>query len=364
MSAPRLPSPIVLLLALILLLFGLSSCSPSSSDETLQISASNTAIPVRVATVERVINEENLRFAAVARVRQRATLTFQVGGVIQSRVVEIGQFVAAGDTIATLYNPQLQPTRDEARSRLEQLTTDAAQAARDLERVRQLYDRGVSPIQDLEQQLSRLDSLNAAINSAEASLLQAQQLLAESTLRAPFAGDIEAILLEPGEFAQAGQAVVRLSARDGLEIEARAPAQLLDGLTTGQALTVISSLTGASYQGEILEIGRSSSGTSALYPLIVGLTHTDIRAGDAMEVAIPRRRESVLVMPMTAIMRSADGLVSFQVIDNTVNRIPVQVNQLMGDQAIIADGSLQAGDSVVYAGLTRLADGDRVEVLR
>jgi len=364
MSAPRLPSPIVLLLLLTLLMFGLSSCSPSASDETEQASAFNIAIPVRVAEVQQIVNNETLRFAGVARARQRATLTFQVGGVIQSRNVEIGQAVVAGDVIARLYNPQLEPSRDAARSRLEQLRTDAAQTARDLDRIRQLHERGVSPVQDLEQQIARLESLNATINNAEATLQQTEQLLAESTLRAPFAGTIEAILLEPGEFAQAGQSVVRLSASDGMEVEARAPAQLLDGLEAGQSLTVISSLGGQTYMGEILEIGRSTSGNSALYPVIVGLNNTEIRAGDALEVAIPRRRESVLAIPMTAIMRSADGLVSFQVIDNTVSRIPVQVNQLMGDQAIIAEGSLQAGDTVVYAGLTRLADGDRVEVLR
>lgn len=363
MSAPHLPSPIVLLFVLALLLFGLSSCSPSISDDAKPAGVRNVAIPVRVAAVQQMVNDETLRFAGVARARQRAALTFQVGGVIQSRNVEIGQTVAAGDVIARLYNPQLEPSRDAARSRLEQLRTDAAQAARDLDRVRQLHERGVSPIQDLEQQIARLESLNAAINNAEATLQQTEQLLAESTLRAPFAGTIEAILLEPGEFAQAGQAVVRLSASDGMEIEARVPAQLLDGLEAGQTLTVISSLGGQTHEGEILEIGRSSSGNTALYPLVVSLNNTDIRAGDAMEVAIPRRRDPVLVVPMTAIMRSADGLVSFQVINNAVTRVPVQVSQLMGDQAIIADGSLRPGDSVVYAGLTRLADGDRVEVL-
>jgi len=364
MPAQHLPSPIVLLPALLLLLCGLSGCSPSSSDETSQTSAIQAAIPVRVAAVEQVINEQTLRFAAVARARQRATLTFQVGGVIQSRSVELGQTVASGAVIATLYNPQLAPARDAARSRLEQLRTDSAQAARDLDRIRQLYERAVSPIQDLEQQIARLDSLNAAIKNAEATLQQTEQLLAESILRAPFAGTIEAILLEPGEFAQTGQAVARLSASDGMEIEARAPAHLLDGLETGQILSVISSLTGQRYEGVVLEIGRSSSGNSALYPLVVGLDNNAIRAGDAMEVAIPRRRDPVLTVPLTAIMRSADGLVSFRVINNSVTRVPVLVNQLMGDQAIIADGNLRAGDLVVYAGLTRLADGDRVEVLR
>ena len=72
---------------------------------------------------------------SVARARQRANLTFQVGGVIASRTVEIGQQVTQGEELAQLYNPQLLPARDAASARLEQLESDNRQAVLDLERI-------------------------------------------------------------------------------------------------------------------------------------------------------------------------------------------------------------------------------------
>lgn len=348
----------------------MAGCSGSAEEnDALLAIGGDQAISIRVAAVDQHSSDDTLRFAGISRARQRATLTFQVGGVIQSRAANIGQQVLAGQVLAQLYNPQLEPARDAARSRLEQLRADTAQARRDLTRAEQLHERGVSPLSDLEQQRARVDSLTAAVANAEASLQQSQRLLAENTLRAPFAGDIEAVLLEPGEFAQAGQEVIRLAARDGMEIEIRAPAHLLRDLREGQILPVWSSLDGARGSGQILEIGSSSSGSNTLFPLVVALDGDDMRAGEAYEVGIPRRTEPALVIPISAVMRSAEGLTVFRFNGGndgntgTVSRVPVSISALLGEQAVLQGDTLNAQDAVVYAGLTRLADGDRVRVL-
>jgi len=319
--------------------------------------------------VQQIHSDDTLRFAGISRARQRATLTFQVGGVLRNRDADIGQQVVAGQPLAQLYNPQLAPARDAAQSRLEQLRADIAQARRDLDRTEQLYERGVSPLSDLEQQRARVEGLLAAVNNAEATLQQTQGLLAENTLKAPFAGVIEAVFLEPGEFVQAGQAVVRLAAREGMEIEIRAPAHLLRDVQAGQTLPVWSSLSGARSSGQVLEIGSSSSGTNTLFPLVVALDGDDILSGEAYEVGIPRRTEPALVIPIGAVMRSADGLTVFRFTADasgeagSVRRVPVLISELLGDQAVLQDNTLNLQDAVIYAGLTRLADGDRVQVL-
>ena len=63
-------------------------------------------------------------------------------------------------------------------------------------------------------------------------------------------------------------------------------------------------------------------------------------------------------------MRSAQGLTVFKLHNDRVQRVDVKVNQINGDQVILAAGSLTVDDQVVYAGITRLADGDKVELLQ
>ena len=144
----------------------LTACSESAEVAEVTAEQSSAAIPVRVASVERRADDELLRFSTTSRVRQRASLTFQVGGVIEARSVEIGEQVSAGQTLMTLYSPSLQPAAQAAQFRLEQLQADKTQADRELERLKTLYDRGVIPLQELEQQATRAESLVSARRNA------------------------------------------------------------------------------------------------------------------------------------------------------------------------------------------------------
>jgi membrane fusion protein, multidrug efflux system len=320
-------------------------------------------VPVRVASVTVVGESDALRFAGTVRARQRASLTFQVPGVLKERLVELGEQVSGGQVLARLYNPELEPARDAGRARVRELEAQAQQAERDLERAEQLYARGVVSASEREKQRSRLEGLRAAVLSARAAARQTEQLQVESSLRAPFAGRIEAVLVEPGDFIGPGQPVFRLAAEDGLEVEVRVPVSLLGGLETGTRVRVWHSLDGRELVGRIVEIGRGASQGSALYPLIVGLEEGQVRTGEAVEVGLAREQVGGLAIPMAAVMRSAQGLSAFQVKDGRAHRVPVSVRSVQGELALLDEGALQAGDQVVFAGLTRLAEGDSVELL-
>ena len=189
----------------------------------------NAPVTVRAAEVTGGKTEGvSLRFSGIVRAAQRATLTFQVSGTLRERAVELGQTVKTGDLLARVYNPALEPARDSAAARLDELKTQYDQAKREWERSRQLHERGVVSEQGLEQLASRRDSLKASMATAEASLAEATRLLRESELRAPFDGRVEALLVERDEFVASGQPVMRLSSPEGREVEVRVPAYMLN----------------------------------------------------------------------------------------------------------------------------------------
>jgi len=342
----------------------LVACGDSSEIETQATVADR--VSVRAAAVQTVESFPEYYFAGTTRVRQRATLSFQLSGTLAERHVEIGDQVIEGQKLARLHNPQLAPARDAAQARLAQLTSDLSQARRELQRIDALHSRGVVAVQDLEQQQARLDSLQAAIDNANADLSQAEDLLMETELKAPFAGTIENVLLEPGEYLQPGQAVMRMSSDDGLEVEVNLPPHLIGDLHIGQTVDVRRSLDGRALSGQVLELGQSNT-RSSLYPLVVSLDDQYLQTGEAVEVSIIQPQDNALALPITAIMRSAGGLSVFRLTNGRAQRVPVAVSQIQGELAILAStpdtGTLAAGDAVVYAGLTRLTDGDLVEVL-
>lgn len=348
----------------VLLPLSFLACTESSSLPVADGSGPfSQAVTVRAATVQRQQGEQWLYFAGVARARERANLSFQVGGIIASRTAQIGQVVKANEVLATLYNPQLGPAEQGAQARLLQLQADVEQSERDLTRLVQLSERGLLADQRLEQQRSLIAGQRASIESASAALVQSRQLNQESALRAPFAGRVEAVLLEAGEFAQPGQVVMQLTGASETEVEVSVPPHLLATMEIGQSVPVRHSLSARETVGVVTETGEASSGAKALYPLVVRLADPTVRGGEALEVGIRREADNSLSVPLNAVMRSADGLTVFRVEGDRARRVPVEIDQVFGQQAILKGNTLSAGEQVVYAGLSRLADGDIVEVL-
>jgi len=325
----------------------------------------SSAVSVRVAEVAG--GQEQgipLRFSGIVQASQRATLTFQVSGTLKERSVELGQKVNAGDLLARVYNPALEPATASARARLDELVTQYRQAGREWERSSRLHERGVVSEQALEQLAARRDSLKASVATAEASLAEAERLLEESTLRAPFAGRIEALLVEKNEFVAAGQPVMRLSSPNGREVEVRVPAYLLDHVNVGQALPVwaVHDRNLPAVKGSIIEIAEGSAIRGELHPVLVSLPEASLEPGQPVEVGITPTRVPAMTVPLLAVLRDTEGTSVFRVRADQADRIPVQVQRIVGEQVAVRSDGLKPGDQVVYAGMTRLADGDAVEI--
>ncbi|ONF43201.1 efflux transporter periplasmic adaptor subunit [Marinobacter lutaoensis] len=323
------------------------------------------AVSVRVAEVTAADTQGvPLRFSGIVRASQRATLTFQVSGTLKARAVELGQGVAAGEVLARVYNPALEPARDSARARLDELTAQYEQAGREWERASRLHQRGVVSEQNLEQIAARRDALKASVATAEAALAEASRRLEESALRAPFAGRVEALLVEKGEFVAAGQPVMRLSSPAGQEVEIRVPAYLLEQIRLGQSVPVwpVQDRSLPPVTGAVVEIAQASAIRGELHPVLVRLPEAALSSGQPVEVGIRPRYRGALTVPLLAVVRDVDGTRVFRVRGRRAERVPVAVERVVGERVVVRSETLQAGDRVVYAGMTRLVDGDAVEV--
>ena len=362
MSLTLRHSPFVLASALLAVL-SVSGCRGGGTESGEN--AENTPVSVRVSAVTGGQMEEiPLRFSGIVRAAPRATLTFQVSGTLKERPVELGQTVKPGDVLARLYNPALEPARDSAAARLDELRTQFEQAQREWERSSRLHQRGVVSEQTLEQIAARRDSLRASMATAEASLAEATRLLEESVLKAPFAGQVEALLVERDEFVGAGQPVMRLSSPLGREVEVRVPAHLLGHVRIGQELPVwlVQDRNREPATGTVVEIAQGSSIRGELHPVLVSLPPNSLSSGEPVEVGIAPVRESAITVPLLAVVRDSTGTSVFRVQDQVAQRVPVQVDRVIGERVMVHPGALSPGDQVVYAGMTRLVDGDTVEV--
>ena len=371
------------------------ACSKAAENSGAAASAAVSgpaAVHVRTAAVEggdaRAVS---LRFAGIVRASQRATLTFQLSGTLIERKVELGQAVAVGDVLARIYSPTLEPARDFASARLDELTTNYQQSQREWQRASSLRERGVVSEQALEQIVARRDGLKASVATARAALAEASKMLEENTLKAPFAGRVEALLVEQDEFVAAGQPVMRLSSPKGREVEVRVPVYMLNHVSLGAELPVwsVQDRSQAPVQGTVVEIAQAGAIRGELQPLLVNLPANTLNAGVPVEVGITPQTIAALTVPLLAVIRDVNAATSlssntssntslsllsspnasagtnsstsvFLVRDGVARRTPVTVLRILGERVAIYSESLVAGDQVVYAGMTKLVDGDTV----
>jgi HlyD family secretion protein len=173
-------------------------------------------VEVRTAAVERGLVEQtvtNTR-AGTVKVRLRAELSPQVGGLVVAIPHREGESVESGDLVVELDDraqraelASARTTVEAARAQADEACLAAELAEKELARVETLHARGIASDQNLD--LLRTDrdrtragctAARAAIGQAESRVIAAEVQLAFTELRAPFAGTVAEVSTEVGEY--------------------------------------------------------------------------------------------------------------------------------------------------------------------
>ncbi len=317
--------------------------------------------PVIVAQVEEQVLAPFAWFAGGVISRNDAELAAQVEGRLVW-VADIGAVLQAGEPVARL---------DDLLNR-EELAEHTAIANREEARLN-LYNQEVTRLSRLAREnnaaQSRLDQARAdqavarsELAGARARLNIAAEQLRRTELQAPFGGIVTERMLQAGEWAESGDAVVRLVDTNALEVQVWVPASALEYIRQGDELDMVSETGKAS--GVVRTLVTVGDDESRLYELRLQLQGQDYSAAQSVRVAVPTAPpRKVMVVPRDALILRRDGASVFVVRnDNSAQQVPVQTGNAQG-ASIEIQGELQAGDRVVIRGGERLQNGQIVSVV-
>ena len=141
--------------------------------------------------------------------------------------VEKGQRVRRGQVLLELDDRSLQAEVAAKKAQLKQAENNRDEAARELERTQELYDRTLLSDHDLQLAEIQRDAAEAAFQTARTALIRAEQNLYYSQIRAPF----DAWVLQ--RRAQPGQTVVVALQAEPLLVLAEAGRMLARGVVSG-----------------------------------------------------------------------------------------------------------------------------------
>ncbi|MFO1068547.1 MAG: efflux RND transporter periplasmic adaptor subunit [Geminicoccaceae bacterium] len=307
-------------------------------------------IPIEVAAARSETITDTVEAVASTRSAQAVDVVPTVGGRIAQILFAPGQRVAAGDLLVTLDAKEEQAAVAEA----EAMMADA----------KAQFDRAETLAKTRSVADARVDELRAAYLSAQARTDIARKRLADTEIRAPFAGVVGLREVSIGARVDDSTKITTLDAVETLEAEFSVPEQYYGRIQPGTAIRA----TASAYPDRVFE-GVVGAVDSRIDPVARAFrVRADIPNGDLaltaglfMVVEIVLGSHEAVVVPEQSVVLQGRTSYVYRIADGKAQRVEVTLGQRLRGVIEITQG-LAVADTVAITGLQRLRDGSAVEI--
>jgi membrane fusion protein (multidrug efflux system) len=358
----RSAAALVLILSTSLSSFG---CKKPEGGEAQLTSAKTEAPPIKVETapvVERPM-PEHLVLTGTLRASQESEVAADAAGKVTATFVERGQRVNKGDTLAILDSrgASINATAANAQSQLAKAQVEQAQ--RECERVKALKNSGAISQAEYDRVTSQCQTSQWSAAAAAAQQQNAQKVVGDSVIRAPFAGIIGERYVNVGQYVQPSTRIVSLYAPDPLRLELTVPEANIGGLKVEQPVVfTVSAYGDAKFQGTVKFISPNVRPTTRDLIIEALAPNPDVRLKPGMFAVahLETGEKPQLAIPSLGIVKSAELAKVFAVIDKRVNERIVQTGAERDGMTAVLVG-LKAGEQVVVSPGPDVRDGAQVQ---
>lgn len=375
-----------ILVAQTLSLAGVSVASAEAAEAAK--SASVPAISVSEVAI-RDVRHRVIAGGLVGAVDEVLVQPLVEGHPIESLEAEVGDYVDAGQTLATLSTTSLELQRSQLKAALAIARATVAQAeagvlearassdesARVAERAKALNKSGNTSQAALDQaiaaataaearaeaSLQTLELAHAQVESAEAQLANVELNLTRTKVVAPVSGEVLARNAQVGAIASAQGQPMFILMRDGaLEVKAEVAEADLVKLQPGMPVLIRTVASDEPLRGSVRLVEPGVNATTRLGMARIEIENARIvRAGMYAEAEILVAERATLAVPISAVGETAAGAIVRKVTGGVVSEVPVKTGIRDGQWVEIVEG-LAAGDRIVTKAGAFVRDGDTV----
>jgi multidrug efflux system membrane fusion protein len=322
--------------------------------------------PVRAIVLAADSVDVNAEFAGEVRARVESRLGFRVAGKIVSRKVDVGTIVKHGQVLMQLDPQDLQLAQAQANAGLRAAETNRDLAQAELKRYQELRDKNFVSQTVLDTKQSAFKAAQASVDSAQAAFRGQSNQASYSSLISDIDGVVTAVDAEVGQVVAPGTPVVRVAKADEKEIVIGIPEDKVDTLRKVADVTVrLWANPKEAIAGKIREVSPVADALTRTYAVKISMPNakTDVKLGMTALVQFSSKTPVPVVrVPLTALFHEKGKTAVWIVEKGAVKLMPVQVGGTSGNDIVIASG-VQAGQTVVTAGVNQLKNGQKVKIL-
>jgi RND family efflux transporter MFP subunit len=398
-AALSLPCAVLALAACAALLVG---CERGEAASARDNGASTETVRVKTVAAERRELPDMLELSATLQPDEESKVTPLVPGRVSRVFVERGAKVNEGDLLVRLRNVDYRTAADSANAALQQararlgisgdqeasfdpaqsadvraadanrkLTEDAAARAEKLSgsgamstaEVESARQRAAAAREQYEATLNATRGSWLALKNAKLSLEQAQRNVTDSTVRAPFGGEVAERKVSVGEYVTPQQPVVTLVRIDPLRLELDFPQAEIGRVHAGQSVEVrVDAYPERVFMGTLRYVGVAVAKQSRALTVEAVVQNHDgaLRPGLFVKarILLGGQREIVAV-PKTAVLEVGGTRRAYVVVEHHLEERVLAVIGSEGDVLLVNEG-LKAAERVAIGQLDHLSDGQEV----
>jgi len=287
-----------------------------------------------------------------ARANESVDIRPKITATLTEILFEEGQTVAAGDVLVKLDN--LEPVADLAAANAALVESEAS-----YQRSSELFKTNVGSESQLLQ-----DEARKIANEAMVSVAQAR--MAETIVRAPFAGRIGLRRVSLGSLVGPGTVITTLDDTDTIKVDFDLPEVFLSRLATGLTVRARSAAwPDQEFTGTVSSVDTRVDTVSRTVRVRSVMPNDNgyLRPGMFLTVTLLNESIEALVIPERALIPERSVQYVFVVGDNQLaERRVVSIGRRRPGEVEILDG-LSAGEMVIVDGTQKARDGRAVKVL-
>ncbi|HEU0067627.1 MAG TPA: efflux RND transporter periplasmic adaptor subunit [Sphingomonas sp.] len=285
------------------------------------------------------------------------------GGLITRVLVEPGQWVGAGQVLATVDRSVQTQTAAGLAAQIAVARSDQMIAQAELDRGKALVDRGFISKADLQRRGATVDASAARVKAAQAALAEARARNGRLDIRSPAAGLVLTRSVDPGQIVSSGSGVLfRVAGGGQMELRAAVSESDLVGLRPGARASVTPVGSTKSFIGEIWQVSPVVDPATRQGTARIALRYDPaLRPGGFASATIGGGSGFAPLLPESAVQSDRQGNFVYIVdADGRAQRRAITVGQVTDAGVSVAAG-LTGSERVVQSAGAFLTPGQKVK---
>jgi membrane fusion protein (multidrug efflux system) len=307
------------------------------------------AVIADAARIERLALE--IEALGTAHANESVDITSKVSNLVTAVRFAEGQQVRVGSVLVELDSQQARADLAIAEAALKESTSQ-------YHRSQELYSTKVLSDAQIEQ-------IEATFRSNEARVASARAHLADTVIRAPFAGRVGLRRVSVGSLVNPGTVITTLDDLGRIKLDFTVPETYVAAVAPGLEIDARSpAYPGESFAGKVASVDSRVDPQTRSVTVRAMLPNGSgrLKPGMFLTVHLKRSESDVLLIPEEALVPEQGDVYVFVVAGDAAAKRKVQIGQRRVGSVQVTDG-LRPGELVVTEGTQKLRDGAAVQVV-